>query len=159
MLSFSFATRREFILPKFTEDLQHNTALKPTVFKASNIGVNSSTAGAKTYVMIRGAEDLQLIVGCQNYCMLYEIQPLFRDLLFARARVLCARSAAIISKKALLLFDGSCSHRHTALRCPRFFTRAAQKNVVDFEIVDRRQPKKPDRSIGSSETMEEETLR
>jgi hypothetical protein len=42
---------------QFIEDLQHSMALKPTVFEASNIGVNSSTAGTKTYPMIRGPED------------------------------------------------------------------------------------------------------
>jgi hypothetical protein len=48
-LSFSFSTMRKFIQPKFTEDLQHSMALKLTVFQASNIGVNSSTAGANLH--------------------------------------------------------------------------------------------------------------
>jgi hypothetical protein len=61
-LSFSFSTRRKFIKPKFTEDLQHSMALEPTVFEASNIGVNSSTPGAKIYTMIRGPEDPGLII-------------------------------------------------------------------------------------------------
>jgi hypothetical protein len=56
-LSFSFSNRREFIQPKFTEDLQQSGAFKPTVFEASNIGVNSSAAGAITYLMIQGPED------------------------------------------------------------------------------------------------------
>jgi hypothetical protein len=43
-------------------DFQHSMALKPTVFEASNIGVNSSTAGAKTCAMIRGPEDPRLII-------------------------------------------------------------------------------------------------
>jgi hypothetical protein len=61
-LSFSFSTRRKFIPPKFTEDLQHNMVLEPTVFEASNIGVNSSTSGANIYTMIRGPEDPGLII-------------------------------------------------------------------------------------------------
>jgi hypothetical protein len=61
-LLFSFSTTRKFIQPKFTEDLQHSIALKPTVFEASNINVNPSTAGAKTYTMIRDPEDPQLTI-------------------------------------------------------------------------------------------------
>jgi hypothetical protein len=61
-LSFSFSAGRKFIQPKFTEDLQHNMALKPAVFEASNHDVNSSTASAKTYMMIRGPEDPQLVI-------------------------------------------------------------------------------------------------
>jgi hypothetical protein len=61
-LSFSFSTRRKFIQPKFTEGLQHSMALKLTVFEASNVGVNSSTAGAKIYTMIRGSQDPRLIM-------------------------------------------------------------------------------------------------
>jgi hypothetical protein len=57
-LSFSFSTRRKFIQLKFTEDLEHSMALKPAVFEASNIGVNSSIVGAKTCTMIRDPEDL-----------------------------------------------------------------------------------------------------
>jgi hypothetical protein len=56
-LSFSFLTRRKFIQIKFTENLQHSMALKPTVFDASNIAVNSLTVGAKTDKMIRGPQD------------------------------------------------------------------------------------------------------
>jgi hypothetical protein len=57
-----FSIRRKVIQSKFTEDLHHSLALKPTVFKASNIGVNSSTAGAKISAMVRGPEDRQLII-------------------------------------------------------------------------------------------------
>jgi hypothetical protein len=48
--------------PKFTKGLQHSMALKLTIFEAFNIGVNSSTAGAKTYTVIRGQEDPRLII-------------------------------------------------------------------------------------------------
>jgi hypothetical protein len=41
--------------------LQYSMALKPTVFEASSVGVASSTAGAKTYMMVRGPEDRRLI--------------------------------------------------------------------------------------------------
>jgi hypothetical protein len=58
----SFSTRRKFIQPKFTKALQQSMALKPTVFEASNIGVNSLIAGVKIYTMIRGPEDLRLII-------------------------------------------------------------------------------------------------
>jgi hypothetical protein len=61
-LSFSFSRRRKFIQPKFTEDLQNIMALNPTVFEASNIGVNYSTAGARTCTMIRGPKDPRLII-------------------------------------------------------------------------------------------------
>jgi hypothetical protein len=61
-LSFCFSTRRKFIPPKFTEDLQQSVALKLTVFEASNINVNSSTVGAKTYTMIPDPEDARLII-------------------------------------------------------------------------------------------------
>jgi hypothetical protein len=61
-LLFSFSTRRKFIQPKFTEDLQHSMVLKPTVIEVSNNGVNSSIAGAKTYMMIRGLGDPRLII-------------------------------------------------------------------------------------------------
>jgi hypothetical protein len=56
-LSFSFSARRKLIQPKFTEDLQYSMALKPTVFEASNAGVDSLTAGVKTNMMIQGPED------------------------------------------------------------------------------------------------------
>jgi hypothetical protein len=64
-----FSTTRKFIQPEFTEDLQHSMALKSTVFEASNINLNSSTAGAKTYAMIRGPEDSRLNISTPNYCM------------------------------------------------------------------------------------------
>jgi hypothetical protein len=57
-----FLPKEKVPQPKFTEDLQRSMALKPTVFEASNTGVNSSTAGAKTYPMIRGPEDPRLII-------------------------------------------------------------------------------------------------
>jgi hypothetical protein len=55
-LLFSFCTRRKLIQSKSTEDLQHKMALKPAVFEASNIGYNSSTAGAKTCTTMRSPE-------------------------------------------------------------------------------------------------------
>jgi hypothetical protein len=61
-LLFTFSTMRKFIQHKLTENLQHSMALKPTVFEASNIGVNSSIAGANTHTMIRGPEDPGLII-------------------------------------------------------------------------------------------------
>jgi hypothetical protein len=76
-LSFSFSTRRSFIQAKFPEDLQHSMALKLTVFEASNISVNSSTAGAKTYMVTQGPKDRRMIISTPNYCMLGEGTSLF----------------------------------------------------------------------------------
>jgi hypothetical protein len=60
--SFSFSTTRKFIQLQFIEDLRHSIAWKPTVFETSNTDVNYSTAGTKTYTMIRDPEDPRLII-------------------------------------------------------------------------------------------------
>jgi hypothetical protein len=55
-------------------------ALKHTVFEASNVGVNSSTARAKTSTTARGPEDLRLIISTPQLlhaCMLGEGTVLF----------------------------------------------------------------------------------
>jgi hypothetical protein len=66
MLKNNISTMRQFTQPKFIEDLQRSMVLKPTHFEVSNIGVNSSTAGAKTYMMRRGPEDLRLTISTPN---------------------------------------------------------------------------------------------
>jgi hypothetical protein len=108
-LSVSLSTRRKFIQPKFTEDMQHSIILKPTVFEVSNIVVNSSTAAAKTYTMIRGPEDLRLIISMPKLLHAWRGTVLFV--------VLAGRGPGRVARNRLDLFAQFCGNENFHLRC------------------------------------------
>jgi hypothetical protein len=87
------------------------------------------------------------------------VWPLFMDLLARWAGLSCAWWAPSIPKEAILSFRRSWSHRRAALQCFGSFIERSQRKGVDFEMVERRQPTKPENFIGSSQGMPAEVVR
>jgi hypothetical protein len=68
-----------------------------------------------------------------------------------------AESTQKIIRSAKLECAPNC--RRAELHCFGAFIEATQTKVADFEIVERRQPSKPENFMESSEAMESEVLR